>query len=64
MLFKGYRDWLSFIANPKDEASHLIYLASIRDSAARGTGLSDNRHLNDCAESIIVNVGGSQGMLR
>jgi len=44
----------------KVEAGHLYYPASIRDSAKSGLGCSDNRHLLYLAESIFVNVGGSQ----
>ena len=39
-------------------ASHLNYLAPIRDSAKSGLGRVDNRHLNYLAEFISVNVGG------
>ena len=54
-----YQDWLSTDTNQKVEASHLNYLASIRDSAESGLGQFENRHLNYFAESIFVNVGGS-----
>jgi hypothetical protein len=37
-------------------ASHLIYLAGVRDSAKSGLGLPDNRHLNNHTESIVMNV--------
>jgi hypothetical protein len=40
-------------------ASHLTYLAAVRDSAERGLGCVDNCHLNDFAESIFGNVGDS-----
>jgi len=56
---EGYRDWSFVYTSSKDDASHLIYLASIRDSAERGSGCMDNRHLNYLAESIFVNVGDS-----
>lgn len=42
------------------EAGHLYYPASIRDSAKSGLGCRGNRHLLYLAESIFVNVGGSQ----
>ena len=42
----------------KGEASHLNYLASIRDSAKSGLGYMGNRHLSCLVESIFVNVGG------
>lgn len=56
----GYRGWLSYFTSPKDDAGYLIYPTSGRDTAKSGTGCSDNRHLNYLAESILVNVGGSQ----
>jgi hypothetical protein len=56
---KDYRGWLYRITNPKVEISHLNYLISIRDSAKSGMGFTDNRHLNDHAESINMNVGDS-----
>ena len=56
---KDYRDWLCICTSLKVEASHLNYLASIRDSAESGLGHQDNRHLNYFVESIFVNVGGS-----
>ena len=56
----GYRDWTLPRTSPKDEASHLRYLASIRDSAKSGLGCTKNRHLSYFVESIFVNVGGSQ----
>ena len=37
-------------------ASHLIYLVGVRDSAKSGLGLVDNRHLNNHAESNVMNV--------
>jgi hypothetical protein len=40
----------------KVPVSHLIYLAGVRDSAKSGLGLEDNRHLNNHAESIVMNV--------
>jgi hypothetical protein len=57
---RGYRDWLFHAASPKDEANHLSYFASIRDSAESGLGRKDNRHLNYFAESILMNRGDSQ----
>jgi hypothetical protein len=56
----GYRGWLSYCASPKDDAGHLIYPASGRDSAKSGKGCMDNRHLSYLAKTIFVNVGGSQ----
>jgi hypothetical protein len=56
----GHRDWLFIITSPKDEARHLSYLASVRDSAKSGLGCVDNRHLTYLAEFIFVNVGDSQ----
>lgn len=56
----GYRDWSCHAASSKDEASHLSYLASIRDSAKSGLGRQDNRHLNYFAESILMNMGDPQ----
>jgi len=44
---------------PMVPASHLLYLAGIRDSAERGLGQVGNRHLPHLVESISVNVGGS-----
>ena len=41
----------------KDEASHLKYLVSVRDSAKSGLGHIGNRHLHYFAEFIYVNVG-------
>jgi hypothetical protein len=55
---KDCRSWLSHTANPKVEISNLNYLISIRDSAKRGLGFTDNRHLNYLVESINMNVGG------
>jgi hypothetical protein len=55
----GYRDWIPSTTSPKDEAGHLVYLASIRDSAKSGMGCTGNRHLSYLAESISVNVGDS-----
>jgi hypothetical protein len=57
---EDYRDWIQLISSPKVEASHLKYLASVRDSAESGLGYEDNRHLSYLAESIFVNVGDSQ----
>jgi hypothetical protein len=54
---RDYRDWTQLISSPKVEASHLHYLASVRDSAKSGLGCEDNRHLSYLAESIFVNVG-------
>lgn len=59
-LQSGYRGWLSYCASPKDDAGHLSYPASGRDTAKSGTGCMDNRHLSYLAASIFVNVGGSQ----
>jgi hypothetical protein len=39
----------------------LIYPASIEEPTIVGTGLSDNRRLHDCAESIKVNIGDPLG---
>ena len=38
---------------------HLNYSVSVRDTARRGKGCKDNRHLNYFAEFIPMNVGGS-----
>jgi hypothetical protein len=56
----GCRSWLSYFASPKDDAEHLSYPASGRDTAKSGIGCSDNRHLSYLAKSITVNVGGLQ----
>ena len=56
---KGYRSWLLVSTSLKVSASHLTYLADMRDSAKSGLGHCDNRHLNYLVESIAVNVGGS-----
>ncbi len=56
---KGYRSWLLVSTSLKVSASHLTYLADMRDSAKSGLGHRDNRHLNYLVESIVVNVGGS-----
>jgi hypothetical protein len=55
----SYRDWLGTIASSKDDAGHLIYPASGRDSSKRGLGCEGKCHLNYLAESNFVNVGGS-----
>ena len=54
---KSYRDWSGTITNPKDEAGHLSYPASGRDSSKRGLGCEGKCHLNYLAESVFVNVG-------
>src|SRR5215471_19134840 len=41
------RDWSMFCTSPKVGAGHLIYPASIRDTAKSGIGCTGNRHLND-----------------
>jgi len=56
---KGYQSWLLVSTSPKVSASHLTYLADMRDSAKSGLGHRDNRPLNYLVESIAVNVGGS-----
>ena len=55
---KDDRHWLWLPTSTKVEASHLIYLASIWDSAKSGLGRIENRHLNYLAEFIFVNLGG------
>lgn len=55
---KDYRGWSVSCASLKAEASHLDYLASIRDTAKSGLGLVDNCHLNYFVASIFMNVGG------
>ena len=51
MILKGSpedgRDWSMSCTSPKVEAGHLIYPASIRDTAKSGIGWIGNRHLND-----------------
>src|SRR5919202_1685699 len=42
----NHRGWLLTFTSPKDEAGNLVYPASVRDSAERGLGYRDNRHLN------------------
>jgi hypothetical protein len=42
------------------EASHLIYLASVRNSAKSGLGSTANRYLNYSIKSDLVNAGGSR----
>lgn len=61
---RSYRDWLLMSTSPKDGASHLMYLAPVWDSAKSGSGCTDNRHLSYLVESIFMNVGGSQRMIR
>src|SRR5204862_8279237 len=41
-----------------DETGHLSYPVSGRDSAERGLGCQDNRHLSHLTEFFFVNVGG------
>ena len=55
----GNRGRLFVLADLKGEASHLYYLASVRNTAKSGMGLGDNRRLNHSAESVFVNVGDS-----
>ena len=55
-----FRGWSSDFTSPKDSTDYLTYSADVRDTATSGIGLTDNRHLNYLAESISVNVGGSQ----
>src|SRR5919108_2268056 len=38
---------------------YLNYPVTVRDSPKRGLGRTGDRHLNDFAESIVANVGGS-----
>ncbi|MGH9959514.1 MAG: hypothetical protein ACREBC_20700 [Pyrinomonadaceae bacterium] len=57
----SYRGWLGTIASPKDDAGHLVYPASGRDTAKSGIGCEGKCHLNYLAESIFVNVGDSYG---
>ena len=41
--------------------SYLKYPVTVQDSPKRGLGRLGDRHLNDFAESIVVNVGGLCG---
>ena len=60
MIPTDYRGWLFICTSPKVSTDNLIYSVDVRDSAKSGLGHCDNRHLNDLAESISMNVGGSQ----
>jgi hypothetical protein len=55
----GYQTWLLHSTKLKVSAGYLNYPADVRDTAKSGMGYRDNCHLNDLAESIFVNVGGS-----
>jgi len=57
---RSHRSWLFLPTSPKVPAGYLKYPAGVRDTAKSGIGHTDNRHLNYLAESISVNVGGSQ----
>jgi hypothetical protein len=54
----GYRGWSRPHTSPKDGTGDLAYPVPVRDSAARGLGQRDNRHLPDLAEFLFVNGGG------
>ncbi len=56
---KGYRSRSMRHTGIKVSAGNLPYPADIRDTAKRGIGCGDNRHLRYFVESISVNVGGS-----
>jgi hypothetical protein len=44
-VHQDHRDWTRGRPSPKDEVSHLMYLASVRDSAESGMGCFANRRL-------------------